>query len=318
VCPGIVSAERSSGYIGGFPAVGVAGSTVYTLALSPRRIAVQVGASITHRETPHRSQEMQFSQLLQAIRRTGGEAVWEVHPEWLQGRAVFGGLQAILAVHAMRGLIDADIPLRTLQVAFVAPSTSSHIQANAILLRRGKNATQLEARLTDGNTLLAVVIGVFGKPRASSLHLMPEMPALECDQPRPLPYVPGLSPSFTQHFNSSWLRGGMPFSGIREPQMSVTLGMPEEAESSEFHVLALADFLPPVGLSWLQSPAPGSSMTWMLEILGQRLEGLPMDGWRADADMVAAADGYTHQSVTLWGPQGQPIALSRQTMVVFG
>jgi len=261
---------------------------------------------------------MQFSQLLQTIEGSGGEAVCEVHPEWMQGRAVFGGLQAILAVHAMRGLIDADIPLRTLQVAFVAPSTSSHIQANAILLRQGKSASQLEARLTDGHTLLAVVIGVFGKARASSLHLMPDMPAVECDEPRPLPYVPGLSPSFTQHFNSSWLLGGMPFSGVREPHMSVALGMPDEAGSSEFHVLAMADFLPPVGLSWLQSPAPGSSMTWMLEILCNRVDGLPMDGWRVDADMVAAADGYTHQSVTLWGPEGQPIALSRQTMVVFG
>jgi len=261
---------------------------------------------------------VQFSQLLQTIHRSGGEATWEVHPEWLQGRAVFGGLQAILAVHAMRGLIDADIPLRTLQVAFVAPSTSSHIQARATLLRRGKSATQLEARLSDGDTLLAVVIGVFGKPRASRLHLMPEMPPVDCDKPRRLPYVPGLSPSFTQHFDAHWLRGGMPFSGEQDPKLSVTLGMPGEVRSSEFHVLAMADFLPPVALSWLQSPAPGSSMTWMLEILSGVVDGLPMDGWRADADMQAAADGYTHQSVMLWGPQGQPIALSRQTMVVFG
>jgi acyl-CoA thioesterase len=261
---------------------------------------------------------VQFSRLLQGIQRRGGEAVWEVHPEWMQGRAVFGGLQAVLAVHAMRGLIEADIPLRTLQVAFVAPSTSSHIQANATLLRQGKSATQLEARLTDGATPLAVVIGVFGKPRLSSLRLVPQMPRIDCAAPRPLPFVPGLSPSFTQHFRSLWLRGGTPFSGVRDPHVSVALGMPEEAESSEFHVLAMADFLPPVGLSWLQDPAPGSSMTWMLEILTEEVDGLPMDGWRADAEMVAAANGYTHQTVTLWGPQGQPVALSRQTMVVFG
>lgn len=261
---------------------------------------------------------MQFSQLVQGMQRNGGEAVWEIHPEWMQGRAAFGGLQAVLAVHAMRGLVAAHIPLRTLQVAFVAPSTSSHIQASATLLRQGKSATQMEARLTDGDRLLAVVIGVFGMARPSSLRLMPDMPRIECDAPRPLPYVPGHSPSFTQHFNASWLRGGMPFSGVREPRMSVTLGMPGEPESSEYHVLAMADFLPPVGLSWLRAPAPGSSMTWMLEMLTDQIEGLPMDGWRADAEMVAGADGYTHQSVTLWGPQGQPVALSRQTMVIFG
>jgi acyl-CoA thioesterase len=261
---------------------------------------------------------MQFSELLLSIRRSGGESVCEVHPEWMQGRAVFGGLQAVLAVHAMRGLVAGEIPLRTLQVAFVAPSTSSHIQASATLLRQGKSATQLEARLTDGDTLLAVVIGVFGKPRPSSLRLVPTMPEIECDEPRTFHYVPGLVPSFTQHFNSSWLRGGVPFSGTRDPRLSVALGMPGELASSEFHVLAMADFLPPVALSWLDTPAPGSSMTWMLEILAEKVDGLPMEGWRADAEMVAAADGYTHQSVTLWGPLGQPIALSRQTMVVFG
>lgn len=94
--------------------------------------------------------------------------------------------------------------------------------------------------------------------------------------------------------------------------------MPGESESTEYHVLALADFLPPVGLSWLRTPAPGASMTWMLEILADKVNGLPMQGWRADAEMVAGAEGYTHQSVTLWGPQSQPVALSRQTMVIFG
>jgi hypothetical protein len=43
-----------------------------------------------------------------------------------------------------------------------------------------------------------------------------------------------------------------------------------------------------------------------------------MEGWRVDAEMVAADSGYTHQTVMLWGPQGQPVAIGRQTMVVFG
>lgn len=59
---------------------------------------------------------MQFSELLSSIRRNGSESVCEVHPEWMQGRAVFGGLQAVLAVHAMRGLVAAGIPLRTLRL----------------------------------------------------------------------------------------------------------------------------------------------------------------------------------------------------------
>ncbi len=45
---------------------------------------------------------------------------------------------------------------------------------------------------------------------------------------------------------------------------------------------------------------------------------MPLDGWRMDATMMAAGSGYTNQSMVLWGPGGMPVALGRQTMVVFG
>jgi hypothetical protein len=34
--------------------------------------------------------------------------------------------------------------------------------------------------------------------------------------------------------------------------------------------------------------------------------------------MTAAHSGYINQSAILWGPGGVPVALGRQTMVVFG
>ena len=48
------------------------------------------------------------------------------------------------------------------------------------------------------------------------------------------------------------------------------------------------------------------------------LAGMPLDGWRLDVEMMAAHSGYTNQSLVLWGPGGVPIALGRQSMVVFG
>jgi acyl-CoA thioesterase len=261
---------------------------------------------------------MQFSDLLHGIQRVGGDATWEIHPEWMQGRAVFGGLQAVLALQAMRGLVPAELPLRTLQVTFIAPSTSSHIEARAAVSREGKNVVQAEAHLTEGDNRLAAVSAVFGRPRPSRLHLMPEMPVVRSDNPREFRYIPERVPAFIQHFSATWLRGGFPFSGEQDPELVVQLGMAGEVESSESHVVAMADFIPPIGLSWMDSPTPGSSMSWMLEILTDRVNGLPMEGWRVDAMMTAAHHGYTHQSLTLWGPQGQPVALGRQTMVVFG
>lgn len=59
-------------------------------------------------------------------------------------------------------------------------------------------------------------------------------------------------------------------------------------------------------------------MTWMLEFLDQTFVQQPLSGWLVDAEMIAARDGYTSQSTTLWSPAGVPTVLSRQSMVVFG
>jgi hypothetical protein len=88
--------------------------------------------------------------------------------------------------------------------------------------------------------------------------------------------------------------------------------------ASEYHVLAIADFLPPIAFSLLPRPVTGGSMTWMLELITDQLGGLSLEGWRLDAELVAGRDGYTSQSVMVWGPEGRPIALSHQSMFVFG
>jgi hypothetical protein len=59
-------------------------------------------------------------------------------------------------------------------------------------------------------------------------------------------------------------------------------------------------------------------MTWTLEMLTDSVSDMPLEGYRLDAEIVAGLDGYTSQSVLVWGPGGRPVALSRQSMVVFG
>ena len=63
---------------------------------------------------------MQLSDVMEGMHRDGDDVVANVGEEWLQGRSVFGGLQAAIAVAAMRTQVDAALPLRTLQVTFVA------------------------------------------------------------------------------------------------------------------------------------------------------------------------------------------------------
>ncbi|RLU00353.1 thioesterase family protein [Ketobacter sp.] len=260
---------------------------------------------------------MQFTDLLTSIQSEPGVSLLPDPADWLQGRALFGGLQTILCLHAMRSLLP-EVPLRSLQTTFIQPARSPQVRAVASVIRAGKNVTHAEARLLDDEeNVVALVVGVFGAARESAVNITPQQPAVDSERPRHFKQLPGV-PGFTKHFSATWLVGKLPFGGDDSTHNVVQLGMPGEQACSEYHVVALADFIPPVALSHLRQPVPGSSMTWMLEFLGEDFNGLPLENWRVDADLVAAGEGYTHQSVTLWGPNGKPIALSRQNMVVFG
>jgi acyl-CoA thioesterase len=261
---------------------------------------------------------MRFSEVLKSVRPDGETWIASISEDWLQGRSAFGGLQAALAVQVMRELISEDIPLRSLQVAFIAPIPASTVRMDAKILRQGKSVIQVEARFLDGDTTACLVIGVFGASRESALRVLPAQPAVEAmASPHVLRYVPGLLPQFTQHFEARWLQGDIPFTGSKKTSQVVEVGLKDEGVADEAQIIAFADFIPPVALSMLQQPAPGSSLTWMLELFADS-RGLPLDGWRIDAQLQAAQDGYTSQQVMLWGPNGEPVALSRQSMVVFG
>jgi acyl-coenzyme A thioesterase PaaI-like protein len=258
-----------------------------------------------------------YSKLMQNVHGGSGGVTLDIPEDWMQGRTAFGGLQAALALRAMRALVP-DVPLRTLQATFVAPVPGGITRARAHVLRSGKSATQVEARIADGDTTLALMVGVFGAARASAVTVVPNWQPVDSTRAIAFRYVPGVFPAFTQHFIVRWLRGRPPSSGDDATDNVVEISLRDEGNATEAHVLAIADFMPPVAMSHFEAAPPGSTLTWMLEFLVERVDHLPLEGWRLDAQLVAARDGYTSQSVTIWGPGGEPVALSKQSMVVFG
>jgi acyl-coenzyme A thioesterase PaaI-like protein len=257
-----------------------------------------------------------LSVLMSRVESAAGEARVNVPADWLQGRTLFGGLQAAIAVKAMRSLVP-EAPLRSLQVTFVGPVPGGEVKASARVIRSGKSTTHVEARIADGDATLATTVGIFGLARASAVQVRPQQPDVVAKDPFELRYVEGVAPGFTQHFKACWLRGGPPFSGATDHDNVIQLGMHDTGFATESHVIAMADFIPPIALSFLTGRAAAASLNWMLEILADDVSALPLDGWRIDAHLTAADGGYTHQSLELWGPGGIPVALGRQTMVVF-
>lgn len=261
---------------------------------------------------------MKLSELMHGAVYDGARLSVTVGEDWLQGRSVFGGLQAAIAVAAMRRHVPAALPLRTLQMTFIAPVPGGAVHARAQLLRSGKSAVHVQARLEDADGgLLALVIGVFGTARESRVQRSVATPAATSGEPVKLPFMPGVTPNFMQHFQVLLREGALPFTRTPVVRNRFELGLRDEGTASEAHLLAMADFVPPVALSWMDNVSPGSSLTWMLELLVEDYSGEALQGWQAETEMIAADGGYTSQTTTIWAPSGKAVALSRQSMVVF-
>jgi hypothetical protein len=262
---------------------------------------------------------MLFSEVLGSLAPRDGELAVSVPGDWMQGRSVFGGLQTALAVHAMRTLVPADCPLRAVQTTFVGPVEGA-VRLRVQVLRTGRSVIHAEARILTGDQTAALVVGVFGRGRPSKAALIARRPPERAmGEPFEVPYVEGVSPAFVRHFKLRWLMGAMLYTGARDPGPAVLeVGIDDRAPASECHVLAFADAPPPLALAMLTAFAPGSSVTWTMEFLVDRFDAYSLSGWRVHAELRAGRDGYTNQEVMLCAPDGTPVALSYQTMMVFG
>lgn len=263
---------------------------------------------------------MRFSAILASVRGAEGQYSATVPDSWTQGRTLFGGLQAALAVRAMRNLVPAGIPLRSLQTTFIAPVPPGELRIEARVLRQGKSAVHAEARLMDGMQVACLVVAVFGAARESALRLQPSplQLARDFESLKDFPFIPNVTPAFTQHVRMRWAVGSYPFKGGAEARTQIYVSLRDTPETGEEQVVSLADIIPSPGLSVLTRPCAASSMTWMLELLTDRIDEPADAPWVLDTVATSAADGYLSQTGTLWSPSGAAVAYSRQSVVVFG
>lgn len=265
---------------------------------------------------------MNFPQFLQALHADPQSVV--IPASWANGRASFGGLVAALVYEAMRMQVPADRPVRSLAITFVGPvAPDAPASYEAQLLREGRAVSQVLGKATQGGQVCALVQGSFGASRSSQIHVQgeraPVIKAVEdCSE---LPYLEGLTPQLVQHLAMRWAVGGMPFSNNLSREMSgwVRLRNGSSAEIvTEAHLLALVDAWPPAVLAHLSSFAAGSSLTWTIEFMqpAPLLHGLDWCQYRSLIEH--AQDGYGHIAASLWAPSGELVAISRQTVTVFG
>ncbi|MDX1634746.1 MAG: thioesterase family protein [Marinobacter sp.] len=261
---------------------------------------------------------MNFDQLLASAANQG----LTMPASWGQGRATFGGLVAALAFDRMTRVVAEGRPMRSMQVSFVGPVTADcEVVIEADLLREGKAVSQARASLIqEGETRLAA-LAAFGSGRESSVSV-PALAAPDAPEPdscQALPYIKGVTPEFTQHIEMRWAFGGMPFSGKGGREMGGWMRFRKPpAELTDAHLVALIDAWPPALLPHLKQPAPASSLSWAFDIVHPRPTMAPDDWLLYRATIDQAAAGYGHTQAGIWNRQGELVALSRQTVTVFG
>lgn len=267
-----------------------------------------------------------FATLLSTRERSSDTTVsFTVGEDWGQGRTLFGGLLSALSVAAMRDVCGDQWPLRALQTSFVGPVAFGRFDVNVHLLRQGKHVRQVQAQVTQtdaqGETAFAgVLLAVFGNGRESTLPVLAPTQApvaKSIEDAVQLPFIPGVTPSFTQHVEFRLAEGAFPFMGV-DSWSSRTFVKVKQHEGIDTELLSilLADAGPTPALAQLKGPAPASSVSWALE-LRPVADASTSTHWRMDKDALAAGQGYVNERTTLWTPDGRLAALGYQVVAVY-
>ncbi|MBB3047195.1 acyl-CoA thioesterase [Litorivivens lipolytica] len=272
---------------------------------------------MSHSPSP---QETAFNQLLSGIQPLGdGIFRASIDASWLQGRTAFGGLSTSLVFEAMRQQVEASRQLRTLSVSFVGPAPAGDHRVVTRVLREGGSVTHMQGELLCDGEVAVSVNAAFGKARQSSIQLAgPALPPLKtADDSEPFPYIEGVTPEFTRHYDMRLEHGAMPFSGADSADFGMWLRFREAQPLTLSHLIALGDVPPMPGLNMIKPPGVGSSLSWYVE-LPSHIPDVSADNFvYYEYRCQAAGDGYYNNVATLWTEDGQPLMFGRQVATVF-
>ena len=262
---------------------------------------------------------MTFDELLRAAR---GSEELTMPESWSQGRATFGGLTAALMFERMEKLVAEGRAMRSLQVSFVGP-VEPEVPASfeAEILREGKAVSQVQGRIVQKGETRLVCLASFGGDRDSQVQVdaLPAPEANPVSQCPGLDYIEGVTPEFIRQIEMRWAFGNLPFSGKGGRELGGWMQFREAPEVfTDAHIVALVDAWPPAVLPHLKERAPASSLTWTIEFVQPQPE-LGKDNWFLyKANIEHARDGYGHVAAMIWSQSGELVAISRQTVTVFG
>jgi acyl-CoA thioesterase len=257
---------------------------------------------------------------LAGTRGPAGRLTFTVSDDWLQGRTTFGALLTAFGLRAIRDLVGGERPLRSVQVVFAGPVGRGMVSADARLVREGRSVTLAHASVGNGEAPGCLVTAAFGAPRKSGLPRLAAARPISLpppDRTPEVPFVPGVTPSCVQHFELRWALGDTPLSGGRAGEIGVYVRLKHGEADVETQALMVADVLPSPAQSAARAPVVSSSVSWYVQCLPLP-PGVAADGWWLNHTVLTAlADGYAHQTSTVWAPSGELAVVAHQMMTVY-
>jgi acyl-CoA thioesterase len=257
-----------------------------------------------------------FSATMVSLREEAGRFGAEPGEEWRQGRTLFGGISAALALEATRHAFP-DLPsLRSAQFTFAGPAEGA-LWLEPKLLRMGRTAAFVSVSATTALGIAMHALLSFGAARPSAVEYigLPAPTVLMPDRCPPF-FIEAFAPRSTQQFDGRLAGGARPVSSAERPEFLIWLRHRDErAPDGAMSLIALADAPPPGAMTLFQNPAPISTMTWSVDVLATAFSGADWHLARMTAEV--ASGGYSSQSMTLWDSLARPVLTSRQTVAIY-
>ncbi|MCB9744648.1 MAG: thioesterase family protein [Alphaproteobacteria bacterium] len=251
----------------------------------------------------------------------GDASVGVVTEDQGQGRAAFGGLVTAVALRAMgRHAGEGRVP-RSVMTSFVGPLGPGPARADVEVLRQGRSLSHLRARVSQEGQTCAEVLAAFGATRPSLLQRPgpPPPPAPPPESLPAMPYLEGVTPAFTQHWDIRWASPDLPFSGGTAAYILGWVRCRDGGPVDAAVLVAMMDAWPAPVWTTIDRPMPGSSATWQANLV----RDLPPGGadpeafWLYEARTVVTEGGYSDFEARLWDAEGRLAASSRQLFAEF-
>lgn len=238
-----------------------------------------------------------------------GAGGWEapVVDNWTQGRTLYGGANAALALAAARAMLPGLPPLRSLQLAFVGP-IAERVSFKPRLLRQGRSASFVAVEAWSGGALATQILLLFAHGRDSAVD-KPARTAPPPAQGDVLVVPPQVR--FASNFDI-WFAG----EGHDPCNRWVRLKT-ESMVEAEIELVATADLLPPPALFDFGSFVPLSTMTWQLDLLRPVTRSADRR-WHLSAVKEMNSGGLSTQAMAIEDGDGVAVARGRQSVALFG